>query len=168
LNSIRRLKAVAARLKGELITLRLVAQDPRTPWYAKAFIVCVVAYALSPIDLIPDPIPILGYVDDLLLLPLGMYLALKMVPETVLSESRQKAATTNERLPRSYAAAMVVVLLWAVGIILLAVYFRTVLISRLENLIPLMSGGCLSGYSRDRCATVRRDGRSQAGRVGET
>jgi uncharacterized membrane protein YkvA (DUF1232 family) len=125
LNSIRWLKAMAARLKGELFTLRLAARDPRTPWYAKAFIVCVVAYALSPIDLIPDPIPILGYVDDLLLLPLGLYLALKMIPETVLAENRQKAATMTARLPKSYVAAAAVVLLWGVGIFLLTVYLAT-------------------------------------------
>jgi uncharacterized membrane protein YkvA (DUF1232 family) len=141
LNLIRRLKALAARIKSELCALHLAARDPRTPWYARMFVVCVVAYALSPIDLIPDPIPILGYVDDLLLLPLGMYLALKMIPEAVLAESRQKAATTTITLPRSYLAAALIVLLWGVGIFVLALYVRRVLATRLEHLIPLMSGG---------------------------
>lgn len=68
------------------------------------------AYALSPIDLIPDPIPILGYLDDLLLLPVAMHLALKTIPEPVLAECRQKAAGTNARLPKSYVAAAAIVL----------------------------------------------------------
>src|SRR5918999_619753 len=95
LNSIQKLKAIAARLKRELFALHLAARDPRTPWYAKVLVAGVVAYALSPIDLIPDPIPILGYLDDLLLLPLGIYLALKMIPEPVLAECRQKAFMAN-------------------------------------------------------------------------
>src|SRR5437870_7284356 len=84
----------------------------RTPWYAKAFVACVVAYALSPIDLIPDPIPILGYLDDLLLLPIGIYLALKMIPEPVLAECRQKAAASSTKLPCNRIAAAIMIALW--------------------------------------------------------
>jgi uncharacterized membrane protein YkvA (DUF1232 family) len=72
-----RLKTAAARLKGNILALHHAVRDARTPWYAKAFVACVVAYALSSIDLIPDVIPVLGYLDDLLLLPLGIYITLK-------------------------------------------------------------------------------------------
>jgi uncharacterized membrane protein YkvA (DUF1232 family) len=114
---------MAVRLKRELFTLHLAAGDPRTPWYAKAFVVCVVAYALSPIDLIPDPIPILGYLDDLLLLPLAIYLALKLIPEPVLAQCRRKAVGMNVTLPKSYVAAAAIVLIWSVGLLFLAFYF---------------------------------------------
>jgi uncharacterized membrane protein YkvA (DUF1232 family) len=111
---------MAVRLKRELFALHLAAGDPRTPWYAKAFVACVVAYALSPIDLIPDPIPILGYLDDLLLLPLALYLALKMIPAPVMAECRLKAAATNTKPPKSYVAAAAIVLLWSAAILWLA------------------------------------------------
>jgi uncharacterized membrane protein YkvA (DUF1232 family) len=125
------LKTRAAALKQELVALYLAARDPRTPWYAKVFSVCVVAYALSPIDLIPDPIPILGYVDDLLLLPLGIYLALRMIPAEVLTECRVKAAE-SKRLPRNWWAAAVIVSLW-LTILILAGYFMIQLMRRTEK-----------------------------------
>ena len=120
MNFSQRVRALAVRLKRELFALNLAAGDPRTPWYAKAFVACVVAYALSPLDLVPDPIPILGYLDDLLLLPLAIYLASKMIPEPVLAECRQRAAVTNAKLPKSYVAATAIVLLWSVAILWLA------------------------------------------------
>jgi uncharacterized membrane protein YkvA (DUF1232 family) len=125
------LKTRAAALKQELVALYFAARDPRTPWYAKVFSVCVVAYALSPIDLIPDPIPILGYVDDLLLLPLGIYLALRMIPAEVLTECRVKAAE-SKRLPRNWWAAAVIVSLW-LTILILAGYFMIQLMRRTEK-----------------------------------
>jgi uncharacterized membrane protein YkvA (DUF1232 family) len=84
------------------------------PWYAKLFAALVVGYAFSPIDLIPDPIPVLGYLDDLILVPLGVALAVRMIPEDVLSESRKKAREMMERgeRPVSRAAAAVIVILW--------------------------------------------------------
>jgi uncharacterized membrane protein YkvA (DUF1232 family) len=90
----------AAAITRDIGALAYAARDPRVPWYARAFIVCVAAYALSPIDLIPDFIPVLGYVDDLILLPLGMVLALELVPADVLAECRAKAGAdgkTNHR-----------------------------------------------------------------------
>jgi len=119
---IHRLKARAAALKHELVALSFAARDPRTPWYAKVFLICVVAYALSPIDLVPDPIPILGYIDDLLVLPIGIYLALRMIPAEVLTECRARATTTSEKLPRNWWAAGVIVFLWLATLIL-AGYF---------------------------------------------
>jgi uncharacterized membrane protein YkvA (DUF1232 family) len=108
------LKNRAAALKRELVALYLAARDPRTPWYTKFVVVCVVAYALSPIDLIPDPIPVLGYLDDLLLLPLGIYVALRLIPQEVLAECRAKARATSVKLPRNWWAGAVIVLLWLV------------------------------------------------------
>ncbi|MBI2998436.1 MAG: DUF1232 domain-containing protein [Deltaproteobacteria bacterium] len=78
-------------LKGETFALYLAARHPDTPWYAKAFVAGVVAYAFSPIDLIPDFVPVLGYVDDLILIPLGIAVAIKMIPPPVLAECRARA-----------------------------------------------------------------------------
>lgn len=85
-------KERAKALKTELRALRIAYGDPRTPWFAKAWLLLVIAYAFSPIDLIPDFIPVLGYLDDLLLLPLGIALAIRLIPAEVLAQARQKAA----------------------------------------------------------------------------
>jgi uncharacterized membrane protein YkvA (DUF1232 family) len=79
------------QLKQEQLAIYIACKDPRVPWYARVFAGFVVAYALSPIDLIPDVIPILGYLDDLILVPLGIILVLKMIPPAVLAECREKA-----------------------------------------------------------------------------
>src|SRR5512139_3535716 len=84
-------KRLAAQLKIEVYALYLAYRDPRVPWYARVFAACVVGYTFSPIDLIPDPIPVLGYLDDLILIPLGVKVALKKIPANVLAESREKA-----------------------------------------------------------------------------
>jgi uncharacterized membrane protein YkvA (DUF1232 family) len=112
----------AERLKAETYALYLAYGDSRVPLYAKVFAVLVVGYAFSPIDLIPDFIPVLGYLDDLLLVPLGVALAVKMIPEEVLSESRRRAREMMERgeRPVSRAAAVVIVVLWLVLLILSA------------------------------------------------
>src|SRR3712207_5553770 len=81
----------ARQLKTELYALYLAYKDPRVPWYARLVAACVVGYAFSPIDLIPDPIPILGYLDDLVLVPLGIALAIRLVPPVVLAECRLQA-----------------------------------------------------------------------------
>ena len=78
----------AKGLKRESISLYLAMRDPRTPWYAKVAAACVVAYALSPIDLVPDPIPVLGYLDDLVIVPLGILIVRRMIPRVVLDEAR--------------------------------------------------------------------------------
>lgn len=103
-----RLKRQAKRLKGEVTALAYAQRHPDTPWAARAAIICVVAYALSPIDLIPDFIPVLGLLDDLILLPLGIYLALKLVPEHVMAEARAQATAS----PPSTWGAVMVVLIW--------------------------------------------------------
>jgi uncharacterized membrane protein YkvA (DUF1232 family) len=101
------------QLKKETYAIYIACKDPRVPWYARVLAGFVVAYALSPIDLIPDVIPILGYVDDLLLVPLGIILVLKMIPPTVLTECREQAeAAMNEAKPTSWVAAVVIVVIW--------------------------------------------------------
>ena len=106
-------KQRAKQLKGETYAIFLAYKDPRTPWYAKLLAALVVGYAFSPIDLIPDPIPVLGYLDDLILVPLGIALALKMIPEPVLSECRVHAqAALEEGKPTNRAAAIIIVTIW--------------------------------------------------------
>jgi len=106
-------KQKARQLKLEILAIYLAYRDPRVPWYARIFAACVVGYAFSPIDLIPDPIPILGYLDDLVLVPLGIALALKMIPAEVITESRVKARQMlDQGKPVSWVAAVVVVAIW--------------------------------------------------------
>ena len=95
--------------------LYLACKDKRTPWYAKALGACVIGYALSPIDLIPDPIPILGYVDDLILLPLGIAAVRKMIPSAILAECRKKAQeASTEPKQKNWITAGVIVAIWIV------------------------------------------------------
>jgi uncharacterized membrane protein YkvA (DUF1232 family) len=101
----------ARRLKRDVHAVSLAARDPRTPWHVKALALAVAAYALSPIDLIPDFIPVLGYVDDLLIVPLGIALVIRLIPADIMEEYRSLAAVTEQR-PASRAAAVVVVLVW--------------------------------------------------------
>ena len=113
-----RLADWAHALKRESLALYYAARDPRTPWYAKIIAGAIVAYALSPIDLIPDFIPVLGYLDELLLLPLGIWLALRLVPAAVLADARRRAEATLER-PTSRTAAVVIVAIWVACAIVL-------------------------------------------------
>lgn len=108
---LNRLRQWARSLKRETLALYLAYRDPRVPWYARLFAACVAAYALSPIDLIPDFIPILGYLDDLILVPLGVALALRMIPTDVLAEYRAQAALLAEK-PASRTGAIVIVVIW--------------------------------------------------------
>ena len=113
-------KTRARQLKTDIYALYLAYKDPRTPWYARIFAAVVVGYAFSPIDLIPDPIPVLGYLDDLVLVPLGVFLALKMIPPQVMVDSRQKAVEVMDQgKPVNKAAALVIVIIW-IGLAVLA------------------------------------------------
>lgn len=110
-----RLKTWAASLKREALVIWFASRDPRTPWYAKALALFIVAYALSPIDLIPDFIPVIGYLDEILLLPGAIWLALKLMPRPVLIEARARAQAwvdANRPRPRNWIAGAVIVLLW--------------------------------------------------------
>ena len=111
MSPIGRLKRWALRLKVEVYALYLAYKDPRVSWYARIFAAVVVGYAFSPIDLIPDVVPVLGYLDDLILIPLGVALAIKMIPPHVLAECREKARDAKDR-PVNKVAAVVVVIVW--------------------------------------------------------
>jgi len=112
-----RLRARAQSLKRETYALYLAYRHPDTPWGAKILVACIVGYALSPIDLIPDFVPILGYLDDLILVPIGIALALRLVPPTVMAECRAEAERQMSRdQPQSRAAAVVIVCIWIVAV----------------------------------------------------
>lgn len=115
------LKTRARALKRETYVLYLAARDPRTPWYAKAVAAAVVAYAFSPFDLIPDFIPVVGYLDDLILVPIGIAVALKVVPASVIADCRARAQLAEGR-PVSRLGAAFIAAIWlilaATGILL--------------------------------------------------
>lgn len=122
MQSIETWKAKAREIRSEVQALYLAMSDPRVPWYAKALAACVVGYALSPIDLIPDFIPVLGYLDDLILLPIGIVIVMKMIPGEVLAECRLKAKAADGGVMKWVVACLIVVLwaalaLWAISII---------------------------------------------------
>jgi uncharacterized membrane protein YkvA (DUF1232 family) len=106
-------------LKRDVVAIALAVRDPRVPWYAKAVGVCVVAYALSPIDLIPDFVPVLGLLDDLVLVPLGLLLVVRLIPADILVEHRLAAAAVAER-PVSWAGAAAIVAIWVLAAAMLA------------------------------------------------
>jgi len=106
-------KEKARALKRETYAVYLACRDPRVPWYGRVLAACVVGYAFSPIDLIPDPIPILGYLDDLILIPLGIAMVLKTIPPNVMAECREKAAMAMAGgKPKNWIAAGVIVAIW--------------------------------------------------------
>jgi uncharacterized membrane protein YkvA (DUF1232 family) len=110
-----KLKNRAIFLKKEAYALYIAARDPRAPWYAKVFIGLVLAYAFSPIDLIPDFIPVLGYLDDLIIVPIGIVLALKMIPAQVMIDARQKAEDLlRQGEPVSRVGAFIVIVIWLI------------------------------------------------------
>jgi len=110
---IARLKEYATRLKQELILLHLSYKDERTPWLPKVIALCVVAYAFSPIDLIPDFIPILGYLDDLIIIPLGISIALKLIPQQILDENRKRAQELKGKSkPKNWYVGVLFIFLW--------------------------------------------------------
>jgi uncharacterized membrane protein YkvA (DUF1232 family) len=108
---MRKLRDWARTLKRESLALYYAARDPRTPWPVKLLAGAIVAYALSPIDLIPDFIPVLGLLDDFLLLPGAIWLALRLVPAEVMADARERAGATLER-PTSRTAAAVIIAIW--------------------------------------------------------
>lgn len=116
-------KQWARTIKRDVHAVWLAARDPRTPWFAKALALVVAAYAISPIDLIPDFIPVFGYLDDIIIVPLGIMLVTKLIPPEVLSEHRETAAKASER-PVSRVAAGVVIAIWIICATLLIAVLR--------------------------------------------
>jgi len=116
-------KAKAQKLKLEVYALYIASKDRRVPWYARVVAVAVVAYAFSPIDLIPDPIPVLGYLDDLILIPLGIALVIKLIPAEVMQDCREKAALTMQAgKPKNWVAGGIIILIW-VGLFAFTFYY---------------------------------------------
>jgi uncharacterized membrane protein YkvA (DUF1232 family) len=121
---IESLKLRARALKNEAYAVYLAAKCPRTPWYAKALIFFVVAHTFSPIDLIPDFIPVLGYLDDLIITPGGLWLAVKLIPPEVLDEARRDAAGKSGERGVGYVGAVLIVFIWIVIFIALMKILR--------------------------------------------
>jgi len=121
-------KRRAGRLRVETYAIYLAYRDPRVPWYARLFAAGVVAYAFSPIDLIPDFIPVLGYLDDLVLVPVGVALALRMIPEDVMQECRERAeAAMGEGKPTNWKAAAAIVAMWVLlAVVAIALVLRVI------------------------------------------
>ena len=116
-------KKKAKQIKREIHAVYLAMKDPRTPWYARVLAAVIVGYAFSPIDLIPDPIPILGYLDDLVLLPLGILLLVKIIPTEVLDECRAKATSfDSNKKPKNWIAGSIIIAIW-VGLFLLTAHY---------------------------------------------
>jgi len=116
--NLQSLKSKAQFLKNRLGILYFAFQDQRTPWYAKVMIALVIAYAMSPIDLIPDFIPVLGYLDDLILIPSGIALAIKLIPDIVILESTEKQSNLANAIKYKIYGTIIVIAIWA-----LLVYF---------------------------------------------
>lgn len=110
-----RLRKWASDLKRQTLVVYFAARDPRTPWFARLLALGVAAYALSPIDLIPDFIPVLGYLDDLVIVPLGLLLVLRLIPTEVRASAQAQARELADK-PTSRAMAVVIVVVWAVAI----------------------------------------------------
>lgn len=113
------MKTWARSIKRDVHALYLSGRDPRVPWYVKALAILVAGYALSPIDLIPDFIPVLGYLDDVILVPAGIWLIVRLIPADIMAEHRAAAAAAQER-PVSRTAVVVIVLVWIAGTALCA------------------------------------------------
>ncbi len=117
-------KKKASQLKYEIGALYWAYRDTRTPWYARVFMAIVIGYALSPIDLIPDFIPILGYLDDLIIVPTGIFLAIKMIPEGVFNECREKAKKERIDSKTKWIVAGIIILIWLLIIFLIIRFIR--------------------------------------------
>ena len=124
-----KLRSHARALKNEAYAIYLAAKDPRTPWYAKALIYFVVAHTLSPIDLIPDFIPIVGYLDDLIITPLGIALAIRLIPAEVLAEARLRVATQGVERGVGLVGAGIIIIIWILAII----WGTTIILRLVEN-----------------------------------
>lgn len=112
------MKIKAQQLGEEIDALYLCSKDPRVPWYAKAFAFFILGYALSPIDLIPDFIPIIGYLDDVILVPIGITFLIKMIPKEILDECREKAKSRQIQKGKHWIAALVIIMIWLLAILI--------------------------------------------------
>ena len=120
---LRNARTWARSVKRDVVAIWIAARDPRVPWYAKLLAGAVAAYALSPIDLIPDFIPVLGYLDDVIIVPAGIMLTVRMIPDGLMAEFRAEAAKREGR-PISRSGAAVIVLVWVAALALTLWWFR--------------------------------------------
>jgi uncharacterized membrane protein YkvA (DUF1232 family) len=127
-NILQTWKRRARQLKQETYAIYLALRDPRVPWYARLVAACVVGYAFSPIDLIPDFVPVLGYLDDLIIVPLGIALALKMIPGDVMADCRARSrAAVAESKPANWVAAGVIIATWLfLALLVIALIVHTI------------------------------------------
>jgi uncharacterized membrane protein YkvA (DUF1232 family) len=123
---LNQLKVRARALKKEAYAISLAARDPRTPWYVKALIFFVVAHTFSPIDLIPDFIPVLGYLDDLIITPGGIWLAVRLIPSEVMTEARARAATHHVESSVGRVGAIIMILFWIIAVVAVVYFFLRV------------------------------------------
>lgn len=117
------LRARARQLKRDAYAVAIAARDPRTPWYVRALIFFVVAHTFSPIDLIPDFIPVLGYLDDLIIIPGGLWLAVRLIPPEVMIEARAAAAAQSIERNAGWIGALFIILLWIISLGVLVYLF---------------------------------------------
>jgi uncharacterized membrane protein YkvA (DUF1232 family) len=121
--ALKRLRQWARTVKRDVLILYLAARDPRVPWYAKVIAACVAAYALSPIDLIPDFIPVLGYLDDVIIVPLGIVLAMRLIPPSLREEHQRTAIKRCQQRPASCGGAAIILSMWCVAGVALLFWF---------------------------------------------
>lgn len=127
MNFVNQLKTWAKNLKKEIVALYYVSKHPKTPWPIKLLILFIVAYAISPIDLIPDFIPVLGYLDELILLPVGIYLVIKLVPESIMTECRLQAEQLKIKSQKlKWIMVSLIILIWFLFAALCVYYFTKV------------------------------------------
>jgi len=117
-------KEKAKQLKTEIYALYLACRDPRVPWYAKALMGLIIGYAISPIDLIPDFIPVLGQIDDLIIVPAGISIVIKMIPKDVMEECRQRAKAEPINTKTKWIIALIIILIWVLAIYLVLRFIR--------------------------------------------
>lgn len=132
---IAKLKNHAKRLKKEAYALYIATRDPRVPWYAKVFMSLVLAYTFSPIDLVPDFIPVLGYLDDLILVPLGIALAIKMIPAQAMIDARQQVDDSLQQgEPIIRGGAVIVIAVWLITLAVVIWFIATKLMEKYPSL----------------------------------
>ncbi|MDF2947551.1 MAG: hypothetical protein K0S51_2230 [Bacillales bacterium] len=124
-----RLISWAKMLKEKILLLYYSIKDPRLNILVKLFSMIIVGYALSPVDLIPDFIPVLGILDDLVILPIGIYLSLKMIPEEIITTAKVKLSNSSEKLPKSWKSGLIILIIWTFILVLSANYIVNIIYS---------------------------------------
>ena len=140
LGVIERWEERVRKLRTETYAIYLAYKDPRVPWYSKVFIALIIGYAFSPIDLIPDFIPVLGYLDDFILVPMGIAIVLKMIPDEVMQECRLKACENfRGEKPTNWVAATIIIVIW----LLLAAIFVMLVVRSINSNRPIAGWSCI-------------------------